>query len=551
MPHTALVAHSPSLFNTAVRDRMRTEAGALARPAVPSTWSAPIGVAQQELCRLERAGVTVPRTPRSGLVAPDVPQPCTCHTTAPPPPVSGRPANVTSFTAASNKPGSGAPSRHAGCPSRVLAERTSGRRRPGCVAAIAGPSTRNLIEGTSVRVNSILTLPESSEPLRVALLAGTLGRGGAEKQLVYMARALQAAGVDVRVYTLGGDEYYACALRDAGLAPTGVGRAANPMLRIAALVRALWDFRPHIVQACHFYVNLYVTVASRLCGSLAIGAIRTDVSLDLQATGRWGPLLLRAPAALVVNSDTARDMAVRLGIPGAKIHVVPNVIETSAFDEARRLRRGSVDTGSDVVAVFVGQLVRVKRVERFLVALALARCTTPALRGVVVGAGPERTSLEVQARRLGLLPDGVEFRGACGDIPALLARADMLVLTSDHEGFPNVILEAMASGLPVVTTPAGDAGLIVQDGVTGFVVPFEAVETLVERLVRLALSPTLRHNLGEAGHERVKARYHCVGLADRLLAIYAAAAQQQGYRRLLQRIPSEVGTRHAAASSGS
>jgi glycosyltransferase involved in cell wall biosynthesis len=118
-----------------------------------------------------------------------------------------------------------------------------------------------------------------------------------------------------------------------------------------------------------------------------------------------------------------------------------------------------------------------------------------------------------------------------------MAEADMLALTSDHEGLPNVILEAMAAKLPVVTTPAGDAAVVVEDGVSGFVVPFDAVAGLADRLIDLARSPGLRREVGEAGYERVIARYACAGLADRWLAVYRAVAQQSGHVQVLDKLP--------------
>jgi glycosyltransferase involved in cell wall biosynthesis len=380
-------------------------------------------------------------------------------------------------------------------------------------------------------------MSEPPDPLRVAFLAGTLGHGGAEGQLVYLARALQQARVTVRVYTLGENEFYEAALRDTGLGPIGIGRAANPMVRLVTFARALRQFRPHIVQAAHFYVNLYVALAARLCGSLSIGAIPSDVVLDLQDTGHWGPLLLRAPSALWTNSQAARCNATRLGISGAKIHLVTNVIDTTVFDRACRLRPAGRNA-TQVVAIVVAQLVRAKRVDRFLEALALARRSTPELKGVVAGDGPERSSLEAHAGRLGLLADGVQFLGWSDDVPGLLAGAHMLVLTSDHEGLPNVVLEAMAARLPVVTTPAGDAAAVVEDGVNGFVVPFDGVEELVDRLIRLARSPALRQQFGEAGYQRVKARYASAGLGDQLIAVYRAAAQHSGYLHALTKLPA-------------
>ena len=391
-----------------------------------------------------------------------------------------------------------------------------------------------------------LPVAERREPLRVAFLAGTLMHGGAEGQLVYLARALRQAGVCVRVYTLGENEFYEATLRDAGLDPIHVGGAASTLLRLVTFARALRRFRPQIVQAAHFYVNLYVALASRLCRALAIGAIPSDVVLDLQDTGPWGTALLRSPAALWTNSQAARRNATRLGIDTAKIHVVTNVIDTSSFDRALRLWPAARNHASTVV-ILVAQLVRAKRVDRFLDALAHARRSAPELKAIVAGDGPERASLEAHARRLGLVPEGVRFSGWCDDVPRLMAEADMLALTSDHEGLPNVILEAMAAKLPVVTTPAGDTADVVEDGVSGFVVPFDGIEQVADRLVRLARSPALRHRLGEAGYRRVAAGYACVGLADRLLAMYRGAAEQSGHRRLLETLPAPALVRQAGS----
>ena len=371
---------------------------------------------------------------------------------------------------------------------------------------------------------------EAPNSLRVALLAGVLTRGGAEKQLVHMARALQAAGVCVRVYTLSEGDSYEAVLCDAGLRPIGIGRGANPALRLVTFARLLRQFRPHIVQAGHFYVNLYVALAARVAGSVAIGAIRSDVAQEQHDLGHWAPLLFRAPTALVANSQAARRAAMELGIDSAKLHIVPNVIDTSVFDRVYR-SRSATGNGARVVAMLIARLAPEKRIDRFLEGLALARRSAPELQGVVVGVGPERSSLEAQADRLGLLPAGAEFRGECDDIPGLMAEADMLALTSDHEGLPNVILEAMAARLPVVTTPAGDAAALVEEGVNGFVVPFDGVEALANRLVRLARAPALRQALGQAGYVRVTERYGCAGLATRLLAVYRAVARQSGQAR--------------------
>jgi glycosyltransferase involved in cell wall biosynthesis len=111
---------------------------------------------------------------------------------------------------------------------------------------------------------------------------------------------------------------------------------------------------------------------------------------------------------------------------------------------------------------------------------------------------------------------------------------DVLLHTSDHEGFPNVLLEAMAARLPVVTTPAGDAGRVVEDGGTGYVVAFDDIGRMAQRVLQLAHSPPLRRRFGEAGRQYAERYYSYSGLARRLLATYRAIADQQRHRRALQ-----------------
>lgn len=373
---------------------------------------------------------------------------------------------------------------------------------------------------------------------RIALVAGTLAQGGAEKQLVYMARELREAGAEVRVFSLTRGEFHEPALRALGVGPVWVGRFGSPVLRTAALALALRDFRPHIVQAAHFYTNLYVRLVAPLYGAISIGTVRSDVEHELRTNGRWGRWLLRAPSALIVNSEAARRNAIALGIPAESLELLPNAIDLGAFDEHAQVEPVSELKGDVPVVIGVGSFVRAKRFDRFLRALALARAGGAPLRGVLVGDGPEREALEELAGGLGLLPDALWFAGRRGDVPALLSRADIYLLTSEHEGFPNVLLEAMAARLPVVTTPAGDSGVIVEDGATGFVVPDDDVQAMAGRLAELARSAELRGELGARGRRRVEGCYTCRVLRERITASHRAIAERLRHRRSLAAMAS-------------
>jgi glycosyltransferase involved in cell wall biosynthesis len=373
--------------------------------------------------------------------------------------------------------------------------------------------------------------------LRVALVAGTLDRGGAEKQLLYMARALAGAGVDVRVYSLGRGEFFEAELRRIGIPPIWIGRHAHPVLRIIALLRALANFRPHIVQSAHFYTNLYVAAAALVHRAVGLGAIRNDGYHDVSANGRWGRWLLRLPSALLANSQTAKSNAESLGVRPETVYVVPNVIDLSAIDPLAVDYDRPAWACDRIVVASVARHARAKRLERFLGAVARARIEVPTIFGVLIGTGPEREHLQTMAQRLGLGASCVAFLGARDDVVRLLGAADLLLLTSDEEGFPNAILEAMAVQLPVITTPAGDAGLVVQDDVTGYVVPFDDVEQIAERVVRLARSPELRCSFGRAGRLRVEQCFSFEQLAASLLGTYQSIAAARGHEGLLKLIP--------------
>jgi len=363
---------------------------------------------------------------------------------------------------------------------------------------------------------------DSRSQLRVALVAGSLGLGGAEKQLAFMARTLAGAGVAVRVYALTRGEHYEGVLQKAGIPLTWIGRFRSPALRLLALVRGCVAFRPHIVQSTHFFANLYAALASRACGAVSIGAIRNDVVHEFEANGRWSPWLLRSADGLIVNSEVGLRATRDLGIAPERIVRVPNVVDLCPGSSAG----GNRPPGDRVVVACVARLVQPKRLDRFLRVLAAARRSWPAVHGLVVGDGPDGPGLVKLADTLGLLPDGVEFAGRRLDVPVLLPDVHILALTSDHEGLPNVLLEAMAAALPVVTTAAGDAASVVDDGVTGYVVPVDAEDAFARRIVDLARSPALRRRLGIAGRQKVARDYGDASLGPRLLRAYAQFAEQ-------------------------
>lgn len=367
-----------------------------------------------------------------------------------------------------------------------------------------------------------MTGTDGDAPTRVAFVAGSLDRGGAEKQLIYMVRQLRRAGVEVCVCVVAGGGALEYSLRELGVSPLRVGPTSTRLGRIGVLYRILREFRPDVVHAVHFHLTPYVVVVARLLGALAVAGVRNDGHRALSELGWVGPWILRLPDGIVANSHSAERNLARLGAR-RPVRVVPNVIDVAEFDSLALAPSVRVTAMRTVIGV--GRLVPVKGFDRFLRVLQLVQARRPDVRGVIVGDGPERRRLEQLAAQLRLVPDGVRFVGERADVPDLLRASDLLLLTSRSEGFPNVVLEAMVAARPVVTTDVGDAATVVEHRVTGYVVSASLVEQLARRVIALVDSLDLRDRFGAAGRRRVEERYGVEGLAERLLTAYQEIAR--------------------------
>lgn len=363
--------------------------------------------------------------------------------------------------------------------------------------------------------------------LRVALLLSDLSIGGAQKQALYIAQALQTAPqIDLQVYTLISDPADLAPLTDLGVKVLCYGRSRNIARRLLDLTRLLREFRPQIVFSMRTYVNLYAGLAARMTGAVSIGTLRNTLAYEASSLGWKTRLICRLPHALAVNSYCARDELIATGwVDAAKIHVLLNVIDLQAFDQQASAPVEPIGTpGRNVV--FVGRLAPAKRLDRLLRVIKLALEGVPDLHLLLVGEGDERPTIERQIDELDLRQH-VTLLGARRDIPALLKQQSaLLALTSDDEGFANVIIEAMAASLPVITTPAGDSGIIVTDGNTGFVRPPNDLQGMADQLVRLLRDQDMRARFGAAGRLRVETQYDFPTLQARLIALFDAVLEQ-------------------------
>lgn len=353
------------------------------------------------------------------------------------------------------------------------------------------------------------------EKLKVCFLAGTLGRGGSERQLVYMLEALRQNGLATRVLCLTQGEPFEKEIIELGISVQHVAREGSSRLgKLNNIIRSLRREPADILQSIHFYTNLYAAVAARVTGAKEIGAIRSNLDVDLRSAGVIGRLNLKVPRHHITNSSTAREQAVARGVALNRIDLIPNVVSIKNENHLHRKNNGTVRL------LFVGRLTEEKRADRFLRIVSSIAEQAPGvgIKAAVAGDGPLRPQIESLARTLGLA-EKVEMLGERSDMSAVYQQADLLLLTSDLEGTPNVILEAMAHALPVAATKVGGVPVLLgQD--RGFMSDPSDEQGLAGAALRLVTNPNLRSELGRVGQEYVKRFHSHTQLHKQLMGIY-------------------------------
>lgn len=247
-------------------------------------------------------------------------------------------------------------------------------------------------------------------------------------------------------------------------------------------------------------------VAARLAGVPVVA--HSDRSLDpiqTRAQRLLGPLVDKATDAFFTNARAVQRRLEASGVPAGKINLVPNGVDLSRFSAAdgAELRRSWGATRDAVVVGFLGMLRPEKRPQLLLEALALMDQRSLPARVAFAGDGALMQQLRQQAASL---PAGqrVLFLGQVDDVAAFLAAIDVLALTSDTEGLPNAVIEAMAAGKPVVATRVSDVPDLVTDN--GLIVEPRDAQGLAAALTTLIrLSPLERAALGAAGRARAQA----------------------------------------------
>ena len=364
--------------------------------------------------------------------------------------------------------------------------------------------------------------------LRICFLAGTLAQGGAERQLFYMLKALRSVGATPHLLCLTQGEFWEEPIRALGVAVTWVGQSPGRVARVHSIIGACRQLKPQILQSQHFYTNLYAAVAARWLGLREIGAVRASGYHEVLETGQLlGWLSLNLPRHIAANSQAAVAYTIQQGAAAERVFFLPNVIDDEAFAVPDRLtaRAARAARADDTLQLLtIGRLEPQKRVDRLLNLIAqLRESVTRPFKLTIAGDGSLRAPLEQQARALGLWPERVEFRGIVKNTAPLYRAADIFLLTSDFEGTPNVVMEAMAASLPIVCTNVGGVAEIIESGSSGLTFEPSDESGFLAALIELINNPVRQQALGTAARERITSRHSLNRLPQAFAELYQQA----------------------------
>lgn len=346
----------------------------------------------------------------------------------------------------------------------------------------------------------------------IVLTVDSLAIGGTQRVVTRLAGWIAARGLRAHILTISrvGPEYDV---------PTGVVRSSlmdkrdtgrhriRTVMRYRAFLR---EVKPMAVLSFGPAANVASVLAARPLGVRVAISERTAPERHRLGIGARSlrPLVYPKASALVLQTESLRAWGTRL-MRENPVHVIPNAVESASF----------IDTSHrNTTVLSVGRLHPQKGHDLLIHALADAGQALDDWQLEILGDGPERSDLQHRVRSLGL-GDRVVLRGNVDDVQSAYEQAGMFVLASRYEGFPNALLEAMATGTPAIATDClHGPNELIDHLQNGMLVPPEDPRELGLAMETLASDPGLRSRLGRAAHLRA-AEFGPDAITDRWLAV--------------------------------
>ena len=354
----------------------------------------------------------------------------------------------------------------------------------------------------------------------------TLQIGGAENQLVTLVPALNKNHYVIHVCCLGNEGIQANALRTNGFKVDSIHmRLRYWPIGLIKFLKLISRMNPQIVHTHLFHAGVWGRVAAILAHVPVI--VTTEHGMTLWKKKRHlliESILNRFTDKLIAVSEDIRQRRINTqGVSPDKIVMIPNAVDVTRFCQSDSRQQKREELGLDHSSIVIGTVARLvppKRLDHLLEAARLVCNQTPRVKFLIIGDGPLRAELQTQASQLELIPDYVRFLGSRQDIPELLSAMDMFVLSSEREGLPVSLLEAMAASKPIVATLVGGIPQVIRDGYNGLLIPPHEPTLLAKAILALIEDATLCNSISQHAYRTVEAQYSINVVGQQIIDLY-------------------------------
>lgn len=361
--------------------------------------------------------------------------------------------------------------------------------------------------------------------MNIALIIGALPTGGAERQILLSASELGRLGHKVDLIIYHSQNEFVDFIRENKVNLVRI--SAKGLLRVGrirALAKHLQQGRFDVIHAFAGTSSIYAALAGKLAGvPVILGGYRVEhKERGLLALAHR--MIDRFLTGWIVNSRGIADsMVATLGINPQRFFVVYNGIAPEAFQSELSRNEARHKLGLPESQQVVTKVARLHPQKNHRLFLKMARRVIdshPDTRFLIVGDGPLKSDLQDHSDSLGI-SNKVLFLGIRSDIPDILAATDVSVLTSEYEGFPNALIEAMCVGIPVVSTNYPGIEELIVDDKGGFIVPRNDAESMAAKITQLLDDADLRKRMGREGMKMVQECLSPAAMAQNLVSVYS------------------------------
>jgi glycosyltransferase involved in cell wall biosynthesis len=356
----------------------------------------------------------------------------------------------------------------------------------------------------------------------ICFIVGQLGLGGSEKQLFILINDLTKQGWKVSVITLnpGKGDYWEKPLTEIGVTLIKIKPSFLKIKRLIQIIRALRNERSSIIHSWSSYTNFYSAIGGYFAGiPIRLGSERGNPIFSKKSSGKWiYSLSFILLDGLVVNSENTLTI-LRNKNPRLDIEFIPNGININQKMLTKEQARSILEIPKNCLVIGgIGSLIPRKNFGYLIKIFHDVNQFYPSTKLIIIGDGPDREKLVQQANNI--LPAGsFLFTGALENANIYMKAIDILCVPSQQEGMPNVVMEALAAGVPVLANNVDAIPLLIEDGINGFTVQVGDEKSFINKVQRLIENPQIRQDFSELGKKRIS-QYSVHNMSEKFTSYY-------------------------------